>query len=99
MSGSTREHPRCPVTLEEPLENVSMSPSAPEIIAEIKRAAIRFVVALPDRVSSEHLLKPILTDPEFHVVQVCKEDEGISILSGLYATGHRGLLLLQQTGL
>ena len=76
-----------------------MELSASEIIKEIKRAAIRFVVALPDRTTSEHLLKPILRDPEFKVVQVCKEDEGISICSGLYATGHRALLLIQYTGL
>ena len=76
-----------------------MPPSATEIITELKRAAIRFVVALPDRTTSEHLLKPILADRDFRVVQVCKEDEGISICSGLYATGERALLLMQQTGL
>ena len=31
-------------------------------------------------------------------MQVCKEDEGISICSALYATGHRSLLLIQHTG-
>ena len=76
-----------------------MPPSASEIIVEIKRAGIRFVVALPDRTTSEHLLKPILADRDFRVVQVCKEDEGISVCSGLYATGQRALLLMQQTGL
>ena len=76
-----------------------MELSASEIIKEIKRAAIRFVVALPDRMTSEHLLKPMLRDPELKVVQVCKEDEGVSICSALYATGHRALLLIQYTGL
>ena len=76
-----------------------MELSASEIIKEIKRAAIRFVVALPDRTTSEHLLKPMLRDPELKVVQVCKEDEGVSICSALYATGHRALLLIQYTGL
>lgn len=76
-----------------------MALSAGEIIQEIKRAGIKFVVALPDRTTSEHLLKPILQDPDFRVVQVCKEDEGVSICSGLYCTGHRALLLLQYTGL
>ena len=72
---------------------------ASEIIKEVKRAGIRFVVALPDRVTSEHLLKPMLKDPELRVVQVCKEDEGVSICSGLYSAGHRALLLIQYTGL
>jgi sulfopyruvate decarboxylase subunit alpha len=70
-----------------------------KIIAEIKRADIRFIVALPDRTTSHHLLKTIMRDPDFRVVPVCKEDEGISICSGLYATGHRSLLLIQYTGL
>ncbi|MGH7771913.1 MAG: decarboxylase [Candidatus Binatia bacterium] len=72
---------------------------AQEIIKGIKRSGIRFVVALPDRTTSEHLLKPILRDPDFRVVQVCKEDEGVSICSGLYSAGQRALLLIQYTGL
>ncbi len=76
-----------------------MELKANEIIREIKRAGIRFVVVLPDRTTSEHLLKPILQDRDFKVVQVCKEDEGISICSGLYNTGQRALLLIQHTGL
>jgi len=71
---------------------------ADEIIKQIKRAQVRFVVALPDRTTSERLLKPILKDPDFRVVQVCKEDEGVSICSGLYCAGHRALLLIQYTG-
>lgn len=69
------------------------------IIAGIKRAGIRFIVALPDRHTSAHLLKGLMADPELRVVQVCKEDEGVSICSGLHATGHRALLLMQYTGL
>ena len=76
-----------------------MELKASEIIKEIKRAGIRFVVVLPDRTTSEHLLKPILQDRDFKVVQVCKEDEGISICSGLHNTGQRALLLIQHTGL
>ena len=76
-----------------------MELNASDMIREIKRAAIRFVVALPDRTTCEHLLKPLLQDHELTVVQVCKEDEGISICSGLYATGRRALLLIQHTGL
>jgi sulfopyruvate decarboxylase subunit alpha len=73
--------------------------SAVDLIQAIKRAGIRFIVALPDRTTSEHLLKPLLEDPELRVVQVCKEDEGVSICSGLYAAGQRALLLMQHTGL
>ena len=72
---------------------------AADIIREIKCAGIKFVVALPDRVTSHYLLKTILRDPEFKVVQVCKEDEGISICSGLFAAGQRSLMMMQYTGL
>jgi sulfopyruvate decarboxylase TPP-binding subunit len=72
---------------------------AEELIREIKRAGISFVVALPDATTSHHLLKSMLDDPELRVVQVCKEDEGVSICSGLYCAGHRALLLIQYTGL
>jgi sulfopyruvate decarboxylase TPP-binding subunit len=70
-----------------------------DLVKAIKRAGIRFVVALPDRTTSEHLLKPLLDDGELRVVQVCKEDEGVSICSGLYAAGQRAVLLMQHTGL
>jgi sulfopyruvate decarboxylase TPP-binding subunit len=73
--------------------------TAEAIKTEIKRAGIRFVVALPDRVTSHYLLKGMLRDPDFRVVQVCKEDEGVSICSGLYAAGQRAVLMMQYTGL
>ena len=72
---------------------------AADVITAIKSAGIRFIVSLPDRTTSEHLLKPLMQDPELHVVQICKEDEGVSICSGLYAAGQRALLLMQHTGL
>ncbi len=81
------------------MTGVDQTLRADEIIREVKRASIRFVVALPDRMTSEHLLKPILRNPDFRVIQVCKEDEGLSICSGLYSGGERSLLLIQYTGL
>ncbi len=72
---------------------------AEDIIKEIKKAGIRFVIALPDRTTSQSLLKTIMQDSDLRVVQVCKEDEGISICSGLYCAGARALLLIQYTGL
>ena len=55
-------------------------------------------MALPDRVTSHYLLKGILADRDFQAVQVCKEDEGISICSGLYAAGHKSVFMMQYTG-
>jgi sulfopyruvate decarboxylase subunit alpha len=73
--------------------------TAEAIKQEYKRAGIRFVVALPDRVTSHYLLKGLLADAQFKVVQVCKEDEGVAICSGLYAAGHKSVLMMQYTGL
>lgn len=73
--------------------------SAAAMRAQLDRAGVRFVAALPDITTSEHLLKPMLDDPAIRVVQVCKEDEGISICAGLYAGGERSVLLMQHTGL
>lgn len=73
--------------------------SAARITAVVKQAGIRFIVALPDRTTSEGVLKPMLRDPDFQVVQVCKEDEGLSICAGLYSAGHRSLMMMQYTGL
>jgi sulfopyruvate decarboxylase subunit alpha len=72
---------------------------AADLITAIKSAGIRFIVTLPDCMTSEHLLKPMLTDPELRVVQVCKEDEGVLICGGIYTAGQRALLLMQHTGL
>ena len=73
--------------------------TAGAIKKELKNAGIHFVVALPDRVTSHFLLKGLLADPDFRVVQVCKEDEGISICTGLYAAGQKSVLMMQYTGL
>src|SRR5574341_2210768 len=72
--------------------------TAASIKNAFRRAGIHFVVALPDRVTSHYLLKGLLADPEFKVVQVCKEDEGVSICSGLYAAGHKSVFMMQYTG-
>ncbi len=72
--------------------------TAEAIKKKFKRSGIHFVVALPDRVTSNYLLKGLIADPEHKVVQVCKEDEGVSICAGLYAAGHRSVLMMQYTG-
>lgn len=74
-------------------------PSGAEIIAGIKASGIRFVVAVPDIVTSDGLLWPISHDPELELVRICKEDEGISICAAMSYSGTRAILLMQQTGL
>lgn len=70
-----------------------------DIIAAIKRSGISTIVALPDIVTSDQLLWPISRDPQLRLIRVCKEDEGVSICSGLGYAGVPSMLLMQQTGL
>ncbi len=74
-------------------------PSGPAMIAQIRKAGIRHVVSVPDIVTSDGLLWPISRDPDFELVRVCKEDEGVSICAAMSYNGTRALLLMQQTGL
>ena len=69
------------------------------IIRAIKDSGIEFVVALPDIVTSDHLLWPLSADPELRLIRISKEDEGISICTGLAFCDKRALLLIQHTGL
>jgi sulfopyruvate decarboxylase TPP-binding subunit len=70
-----------------------------EVISALKESGIGIVVALPDIVTSDHLLWPISQDPEFRLIRICKEDEGVSICAGLAFAGRRAVLLMQHTGL
>jgi sulfopyruvate decarboxylase subunit alpha len=46
-------------------------PSGGAIIAAIKQAGVREVVALPDIVTSDGLLWPISRDPDIRLTRVC----------------------------
>jgi len=74
-------------------------PSGKAIVAALKRGQIRFVVAVPDIVTSDGLLWPIAEDAELNLVRVCKEDEAVSICAAMSYSNTRALLLMQQTGL
>lgn len=74
-------------------------PSGKEIIEAIKMAAVKFIVSVPDIVTSDGLLWPISKDPDFRLIRICKEDEGVSICAAMSYSHTRALLLMQQTGL
>jgi sulfopyruvate decarboxylase subunit beta len=69
------------------------------IIASMIKASVGIVVAVPDITTSAGLLWPVSKRPEFELVRVCKEDEGISICSALALCKRRSVLMMQQTGL
>jgi sulfopyruvate decarboxylase subunit beta len=74
-------------------------PSGAAIIDSIKHSGVRFIVSVPDIVTSDGLLWPISTDPDLELLRVCKEDEGVSICGAMSYNDTRALLLMQQTGL
>ncbi len=68
------------------------------IISALKSAEVGIVAALPDIVTCDTVLWPLSADQDIRLVQVCKEDEGISICAGLSYCGVRSALLIQHTG-
>lgn len=73
--------------------------SGAAIIDAFKRSAVEFVVSVPDRVTSETVLRGVASDARLRLVRVCKEDEGVSICAALSFCDKRALLLMQNTGL
>jgi sulfopyruvate decarboxylase subunit beta len=74
-------------------------PNGDDIIAQLKKANVGIIVSVPDIVTSDGLLWPISKDPDFQLIRVCKEDEGVSICAALSYNNTRAILLMQQTGL
>lgn len=75
-----------------------LGPRGVEIIAALKEAKIEFAVALPDVWTSVGFLWPLAQDPDLKLIRVCKEDEGVSICTGLAYTERRAILSMQYTG-
>jgi sulfopyruvate decarboxylase subunit alpha len=71
----------------------------PQILDEVAKSGIEFVVSVPDITTSQGLLWPLVTDKRFRLIRVCKEDEGVSICAALSFCDKRALLLIQYTGL
>jgi sulfopyruvate decarboxylase subunit alpha len=69
-----------------------------KIIDAIKQSGVKFVLAVPDIVTSKGLLFPIAADKDLKLVRVCKEDECVGIAAGLTYSDTRALILIQYTG-
>lgn len=74
-------------------------PRGTDIIAEIKKAGVGIVAALPDLWTSAGLLWPLSRDKNLRLIRVSKEDEGISICAALSFCDTRAVMLMQYTGL
>lgn len=69
-----------------------------DIIGQLKKARIEYVLSVPDLHTSQGLLRPIADDPELQLIRVCKEDECLGIAAGLTYADKRALILIQYTG-
>jgi sulfopyruvate decarboxylase alpha subunit len=64
----------------------------------LRRNGIRLYATVPDYIVS-HVLEHLWSDPECRVVTVCREEEGVGLLSGAFMAGQRGALVMQNSGL
>jgi sulfopyruvate decarboxylase subunit alpha len=74
------------------------NPRAVRILGELKAAGITHIVWVPD--SESHFMHQALaSDPEFTIIQVCREGECVAICTGLYLGGVRAALLVENQGM
>jgi sulfopyruvate decarboxylase TPP-binding subunit len=73
-------------------------PRGVELIDALKDAKVEFVVSVPDVWTSVGFLWPLARDPGIRMIRLCKEDEGVSICTGLAYTNRRAVLSMQYTG-
>jgi sulfopyruvate decarboxylase subunit alpha len=71
--------------------------SAARLLAALKAARISHLVVVPDTVQKISLAAAA-EDPGITMVPACTEDEAIGINAGLYVTGHRPALSIQNNG-
>ena len=64
----------------------------------LRRNGIRLFATVPDYIVS-HVLDELWADPECRVVTTTREEEAVGLLSGAWLAGHRGALLMQNSGL
>jgi len=67
------------------------------MVAALRRAAISHVVVIPDTYQKT-FLSAIEATPDLPVIAACSEDEAVGIAAGLYSTGHRPILSIQNNG-
>jgi sulfopyruvate decarboxylase subunit alpha len=71
--------------------------AAQNVVGAIKQAGIEYVATLPDENIVE-LIKAVDRDPELKHIPLCREEEGIGICAGLYLTGKKTALIMQNAG-
>lgn len=75
-----------------------MAISAQLICDELKKSGIEFVVTLPDD-ATQSLFRVLAEDKDIRMVQVCREEEGALICTGLHFGGKGSVLFMQNAGI
>jgi sulfopyruvate decarboxylase subunit alpha len=68
------------------------------VIRGLKRAGVSIVCYLPDSLFKE-LYPAIDADPELRAVQVTNEGEGVSICGGVFLSGKRAVMIMENSGI
>ena len=68
-----------------------------DIFALLKRFEVRQVPYVPDAGHSQ-LINRVLGEPSMRGIPLTTEEEGVALLVGAWAGGHRGVLLMQSSG-
>ena len=75
-----------------------ITPSWPEdIFAILQRFDVRQVPFVPDAGHSQ-LIERVLASPTMRGIPLTTEEEGVALMVGAWAGGHRGVLLMQSSG-
>ena len=64
----------------------------------LRRNGIRLFTTVPDYIVTQ-VLEHLRGDSQCRVVTVCREEEGLGLLSGAFMAGRRGALIMQNSGL
>jgi sulfopyruvate decarboxylase TPP-binding subunit len=75
-----------------------ITPSWPEdIFAILQRFDVRQAPYVPDAGHSQ-LIERVLASPTMRGIPLTTEEEGVALMVGAWAGGHRGVLLMQSSG-
>jgi sulfopyruvate decarboxylase TPP-binding subunit len=71
--------------------------SAQRMVDALRQASISHVVVIPDTYQKT-FLSALEAAPDLPMIAACTEDEAVGIAAGLYTTGHRPILSIQNNG-
>src|SRR5262245_21743437 len=72
--------------------------SAALMVEALRAAAVSHVIVVPDTYQKT-FLAAVAAASDLSMISACTEDEAVAINAGLYATGHRPILSVQNNGI